>query len=155
MKSLYLKQKFRLIKDSLKKVKNANLSDPQLSSMLSSYLVVFISGIYEDCIESLFVQRAAKSQDKEVENLVKVFLHKHFRNPEYKRIKELVKALDPKHGKTLKSNIPKKSIDGIDSIVSNKNNVAHGQSSNATIKDVIQYHASAIRIFQELENILL
>ncbi|MBI4007928.1 MAG: hypothetical protein HY354_05465 [Planctomycetes bacterium] len=40
-------------------------------------------------------------------------------------------------------------------MVKNKNKVAHGGISNATLNDVIDYHNSAIKIFEELENILL
>lgn len=155
MKCEYLKNRFQFIEDSIKKVDAAGLNDPQLTSMLCSYLVVVISGIYEDCIECLFIQRAAKSHDKELEHFVEVMLHKHFRNPDFGKIKEFVKALDPGYAKKLDVNVSKKSIDGLNSIVEDKNDVAHGKFSYATLNDVRQYHTSAIEVFVELEKILL
>jgi len=155
MKCQYLIDKFKIINDALDKIKKSSIKDPELFSMLSSYLVVFISGIYEDCIEYLFIQRAGKNEDKELENLIKVLIDRHFRNPRYEKIKELVKALEPKYGNQLESKIDLKSKEGIDSIVSNKDNVAHGKTSNATLNDINIYHDNASKIFEELENILL
>lgn len=153
MKCQYLQDKFKIIDENIKKTKTS-VNDPHLASMLSDYLVVFISGIYEDIIEYLFVQRVGKTKDKEIENLVKTLIGRQFRNPEFGKVKKLVDALDSKYGIAL-SKLDKKHRDAIDSIVSNKNKVAHGGVSNATINDVAIYHNNALKIFEELENILL
>lgn len=155
MSSQYIQDKFKSISEALNKVKVASTSDPELASMLSSYIVVFISGIYEDCIEYLFIQRAAKTNDKDIENLVKNLINKQFRNPQYSKIVELLKALNPTYVAGLESKIKVSNKDGINSIVGNKNFVAHGKYCNATINDVFDYHNRAIKIFDELEKILL
>lgn len=154
MKSKYVKERFQFIEDSIKRVENANLNDAQLNSMLSSYLIVLISGIYEDCIESLFVLRAAKSRDKEITNFIKVFLSKHFRNPDFNKILNLLGSLNPNYAKRLKSQIALEAKEAINSIVRNKNRIAHGAYSNATISDIRYYHTSATAIFLELERVL-
>ena len=153
IKSEYLKEKFDLIQRNIKIIEEVN--DQKLASMLSSYLVVSISGAYEDCIEYLFIQRSGKSSDKEIQNLVKSLIDLHFRNPNYGNIKKMVKALDSKYGTILRDKIAAKNIDGINSIVTNKNNVAHGEVSNATIRDIKNYHENALKIFKVLEEILL
>jgi len=155
MKCQYLIAKFEIIDKAINKAKNVGLNDLELSSMLSSYLVVFISGIYEDIIEYLFTQRAGKNNDKEIENFVKTLIGKQFRNPEYRKIRELVGSLDPKYQSILESKIETKNKEGLNSIVYNKNNVAHGKISNATINDIEIYNKNAIKIFEELEHILL
>ena len=155
MKSQYLKDKFESIRDNIEKAENVSKSNPEIASMMSSYLVVFISGIYEDCVEYLFIQRAGKNNDKEIESLVKTFIERQFRNPEYERIKELLGALDHKYKTEFRSKLDIKNIEGINSIVTNKNSVAHGEVSNATLNDINTYHNNAIKIFEELENILL
>lgn len=155
MRCQYTIDKFKIIEEAINKSANASLVSPDISSMLSSYLVVFISGVYEDVIEYLFIQRAGKSNDKEIENFVKVIIDKQFRNPNYDNIRELIKGLDSKYQAILESRIDIKNKDGINSIVNNKNSIAHGRISNTTINDVATYHNSAIKIFEELENILL
>lgn len=155
MKSAYLERKFEEIQEAIGKAKQTSLLDVKLASMLSSYLVVFISGIYEDCIENLFVQRAGKSYDGELQNLVRTLINEQFRNPEYGKIKKLVKSLNTSYGNRMDSQINTKYIEGINSIVENKNKVAHGNPSNATLKDVEDYHNRAINVFKVLEDILL
>jgi len=154
MKSEYLKDKFTLIEENIKIAENVN--DPKLASMLSGYLVVSISGTYEDCIEYLFTQRAGKNNDKDIQNLVKTLIDQHFRNPNYENIKKLVGALGSKQKEIIQeiANTNGKSIDGLNSIVTNKNNIAHGKASNATLKDIKGYHQNTLKIFEVLESIL-
>lgn len=153
MKCQYVIDKFNLIDLDLNAVKTSTV-DPKLGSMLSSYLVVFISGIYEDCVEHLFVERAGKNNDQELRNFMEAAMHRSFRNPEYSNIKGLVKYLDSSYGKTLDSKARKNDIEGLNGIVTNKNLVAHGGVSNATLEDVIKFHKGAKNIFEALENIL-
>ena len=152
IKSEYLKEKFDSIQRNIKIAEEVN--DQKLASMLSSYLVVSISGTYEDCIEYLFIQRSGKNNDKEIQNFVKTLIDLHFRNPNYENIKKMVKALDSKYETILRDKIADKNIEGINSIVTNKNNVAHGKVSNATIRDIKNYHENALKIFKVLEEIL-
>jgi len=154
MKSQYLQNKFKIIDEAFIKAKTST-SDPQLAYMLSAYLVVFISGAYEDCIEYLFVKRAGKNNDKEIESLVKELIDRQFRNPNYDKITQLIKALNLGYVSILNSKIDTQSKTGINSIVQNKNKIAHGETSNATLNDVINYHNSATKIFEVLEDILL
>lgn len=154
MKCPYLHSKFILVEETLIKAK-ANQRDPKLASMLSGYLIVYLCGVYEDCIEYLFAERAGKHKDTELQSLMGTLMDRQFRNPEYRKIKELVNALNPSHGRMMDKNVDAKSIDAINSIVSNKNSIAHGKTSNATLIDVEGYHNNAVKIFDVLEKILL
>jgi len=153
MNSEYIKDKFNLIDDTIDKIKT--VQDKKLLSMLSNYLVVFISGIYEDCVEQLFIERACKNDDEQIQNLVKNLIDKHFRNPMYREVKKWVKYFDSKYVTTFQSKIDDKNIQAIDSIVENKNRVAHGENSNATFKDVNIWYNNSLKIFEVLEEILL
>lgn len=153
IKSQYLEDKFALIERNITIAKSVN--DLHLASMLSGYLVVSISGIYEDCIEHLFIQRAGKKNDREMQNLIKTLIDRHFRNPNYGKVKELVKALDSEQAENVLREIDIRSKQALDSIVNNKNNIAHGKVSNATIGDIEGYHEDVLEIFEALEKILL
>jgi len=153
IKSQYLEDKFALIKRNITIAKSVN--DLHLASMLNGYLVVSISGIYEDCIEHLFIQRAGKKNDREMQNLIKTLIDRHFRNPNYDKVKDLVKALDSEQAENVLREIDIRSKQALDSIVNNKNSVAHGKVSNATIGDIEGYHEDVLEIFEALEKILL
>lgn len=154
MKSPYLKDKFDDINEKLKEVKDISKSNPKVASMLTSYLVVFISGVYEDAVEHLFIERTKKVNDEEITQLVRTLIDQQFRNPTFEKIKDLAKALDTKYGNRL-AKIDTKHKEGLNSIVENKNRVAHGGISNATIEDMSDFHSRALKIFEELEKNLL
>lgn len=154
MKIQYVDDRFKEIQDSIDTVKNANLNDPKLSAMLSSYLVVFISGVYEDVIEYLFVERCKVTSDKQLELLVKNLADNFFRNPYYGELKKWLGFFDPLYAKELEGKMQMENKDGLNNIVDNKNKVAHGEYSSATISDVDLFHTNALKIFVELEKIL-
>ena len=156
MKSQYLKDKFGSITKAIDKARSVSVNDPELVSMLSAYLIVLISGTYEDCIEHLFVQRALKSGDKELKNFVEKLIGAHFRNPHYERIKKWINFLNPLYGEKLDSKINTKEREGINSIYTNRIDVAHyGKALKINLNDVTDYHSRSIKIFNVLENILL
>lgn len=154
MKDQYLKDKFDYISNKLKRAEKFSKNDPEIAVMLSSYLVVAIAGIFEDCVEHLFIKRTSKTNDSEIINLVQALISRNFRNPEYDKIKDLLSNLNPIYSSDLRSKIDNKNIDGLNSIVTNKNKVSHGEISNATIQDVKIYYENAKKFFEELEKIL-
>lgn len=151
--SKYLKEKFILIEENIEIAERVN--NLKFASMLSGYLVVYISGIYEDCIEYLFIQRAGINNDEEIKNFVKTLIDHHFRNPNYENIKKMVKALDPRYKDIFYEKINNENVVALNSIINNKNNIAHGKSSNATIREIKNYHKNTLKIFEVLEEILL
>jgi hypothetical protein len=156
MKNQYLNSKFSDIDAKFKKARKFSKNNPEIAAMLSSYLVVSISGVFEDCVEHLFIERVRTvTSDNEIVNLIKELIGQRFRNPNYKEIKGFLGYLDPNYERILDSKINEKNEFGLNSIVTNKNQVAHGGISNATIQDVETYYKDALKIFKELENILL
>ena len=158
MNCQYVKDRIREIAKNIGKIRTiqTSISDPQLNSMLNSYLVVFISGVYEDCIERLFNEKASKSQDPQVRNFVGQIVKNQFRNPNYENIKNFLGNFSQSYEQNLNSLVPQASKTAITSIVNNKNQVAHlGLRSNATLLDLKNWHQKSIVIFQELDRILV
>lgn len=148
-----VRTEFDSIDESIKKVEN-HTGDAEIASYLSSFLAVMICGVYEDCIEHLICQKAAKAQDPEVYQYVRSTIAESFRNPKFARIVEILTKFSRGYADALKNNIEDKSKVALDSIVENKNAVAHGRPSNVTILDIKDYHNRCIPIFESLENIL-
>jgi len=152
MKSHYLKEQFDKIDQNVQKIRKLAINNEELAPILTSYFIVFVCGIYENIVEDLFTQRAAKTGDPEIENFIRELMSTYFRSPSYEQIKNLVKRLK---GETYKLKTDPKSIDGLSWIVSNRKKVAHGEYSDATFGECVIWHNNAIKIFEELENILL
>ena len=101
----------------LKKSSAASAGDAELESYLSSYLVVFLSGIYEDCIEHLLAQRAAKSGDPEVSAYVQKILDETFRNPTFEKVMDVMKKFSQQYAAQLKAAVQARNAEAMNSIV--------------------------------------
>ena len=152
MKSQYLKDEFHKIDQSMQKIRNLAINNEELAPVLTSYFLVFICGIYENIVEHLFVQRAGKTEDKEIENFMREIMATYFRSPSYEQIKNLVKRLK---GETFELKADPKSIEGLSQIVQNRRKVAHGEYSDATLNDCAIWHKQAKIFFGNIEKILL
>ncbi len=150
----YLRHRFREIHHALKDAKEIHSAQPEAEQFLAGYLVVFISGVFEDCIERLFIERARLTEDEHLASFVEETMNKSFRNPTCENIKAFLGRLDRRHKDRLDRKVAGFYQDGLDAIVNNKNALAHGRSANATLREVIDYYFRARRVFQGLEDIL-
>ena len=144
---------FNSIDEAIRKIESY-AGDEEIASYLSSFLAVMICGIYEDCIEHLISQRAAKAQDSEIHQYVESTVADSFRNPRFSRIVEVLTKFSRVYADNMRSSIEEKSRVALDSIVDNKNAIAHGRPSNVTLSDIKDYHRRCIPIFEVLERIL-
>ena len=71
MKDPYIIARFQEIDAAIQRAKSSSAGDHYLQAILASYLVVLISGYYEDSVEYLVAVRAGKAGDAEVQNFVK------------------------------------------------------------------------------------
>lgn len=164
MKNPSLKAKFdnidRIIADGKKIINDLQSSSPtktvnsNIKSYIGGYATVAISGLYESCFKEMFEIRAKKANDQELTNFVNNVMDKNFRNPDYNKILEYLNKLDKKIGTKLKKKVQLVHSTALDSIVTNKNNIAHGKNSTITIDDVFGYHKRAMFIFNEIEKLI-
>jgi hypothetical protein len=132
----------------------SKVTDPQISSFLSSFLAVYSCGVYEDCIEYLVMERASKSGDSEVQEFVKQSIIKSFRNPNYENIKQLIGKFGSGYLSSLTTQVDNRLSTSIGSIITNKNDVAHAGQYKLALGDFIAYHSEAKKIFEILEKVL-
>lgn len=154
MKSQYVNDRLLEISRVSSRTSVFGAHDPELASYLSSYLAVFISGVYEDCIEHLFLERAERGTDPEVHNYVKSTLAQTFRNPTFQRIAEILTLFSRDYAHQLRRRVNARAQEAITSIVNNKNKVAHGETSNATLSEILDYHNNSYPILDIVEEIL-
>lgn len=158
MRSPYVISRFGEIDSAINKAKGlaGTVSDAEVHAFLARYIVVFASGIYEDCIEHLFTEFAKKYGNAEIGFFMSKMLHFHFRNPEYGALKGWLKYINSDYGDELDRKLTGTlgCKDALDSVVNNKNDVAHGRSCSATLGDVEMYHQRVLPIFDAVEDIL-
>ena len=158
MRSSYVTSRLGEIDNAITKAKStgSSSSDPEVQAFFARYIVVFASGVYEDCIEHLFTEFAKKNGNAEIAYFMSKILHLHFRNPDYGKLREWLKYINPDYGEKLDRQLT--GIVGcrlaLESIVNNKNDVAHGKACLATLSDVENYHQKVPPIFDAIEQIL-
>ena len=65
-------------------------TDPELGAHMAGYVSVLISGVVEDCIEHLVVQRARKVNDPQLQEFVRSSIAQQFRNPRSEDIANVI-----------------------------------------------------------------
>lgn len=154
MKNQYLVAWFARLDAAIQKAQASGKGDLELESFLASYLVVLISGAYEDCVEYLLGERAAKANDPELRKYVQVTLDRSFRNPTFKRVKEILGDFSSSYAEEFEKSVHGRAREAMNSIVNNRLSVSHGKPCTVTLGDVQGYHESAKTVFDALEGIL-
>ena len=71
------------------------------------------------------------------------------------KILGLLKYFGEDYRDTLASAVDKSWTEALDSIVNNKNDIAHGKGSKVTLSDAKSFHLQARKVFEELDKILM
>lgn len=154
MKSVCAKQVLDKIDLAILNINSfSNLSALE-ESYLAKFLVVFICGIYEEAIEIIINEKIARCNIPEATRYVSHNLERHFQNPKIQRIKALLSEFNTNWEKTIKVLSSQAKL-ALDSIVENKNNLAHGLSSNITLSEIIRYYNDSKIVIETIDNIVL
>ena len=105
MRSTYVLSRFTEIDSAIDKAKSVanSIGDLEVHAFFARYIVVFASGIYEDCIEHLFTEFAKKYGNAGIALFFSKMLDSHFRNPDYGSLKGLLRQVNPDYGDELET----------------------------------------------------
>ena len=154
MKDPYVEARFQEIEAVMQKAKSSSAGDVHLQAYLASYLVVLISGYYEDSVEHLVGVRAGKAGDADLQNFVKECAGKVFRSPKFENIRDLIGLFNISYKKTLEKQVEEKARSAIASIVNHRHSISHGKPIDVTLGEVETFHSNSKQVFEVLENIL-
>lgn len=126
----------------------------QEQAYLAKFLVVYICGIYEEIIETLVNEMVGKNNNAEINNFMESYLERHFRNPDVGAIKGLLGSFSS-NWKDAVDQLPKKNLSALDSIVTNKNVLAHGGAVNVTLNEIIAYYNDSKLVIEEVDKLIL
>lgn len=128
---------------------------PEIDSFLAQYLVVLIAGVYEETIEQQVRERVSKLKDAGIVNLVASLVHNSFRNPRYDSIAELLGKFGEQAKSNLKDNALSEDIDALNSIMNNRQAIAHGKDASVTMNDVVAYYAQSKKVIALVNEIIM
>jgi len=131
-----------------------NLSiDEYHRSHIAKYITVIISGVYEDLVKKGIEDFLNDNNIKvEVKNYINNTLKKSFRNPDAGNLKSLLKSFSKDWFDKITS-LGADKVAALDSVVNNKNLIAHGQNCNITYLELKDYYVKTREILTALDEI--
>lgn len=142
------------IDQTKKDIDSISGSNILIDSYLAKFLVVYICGIYEEAVEAIFVDFISRNSSRqEVATYARNSIDKSFRNPDSKKLIELVGTFGNSAWTAILKNMSTEKI-ALDSIVINKNNIAHGHESTITLLDVKKYYTESRPLIEKFDSLL-
>ena len=155
MNSKYVKAKLDFL-DSLFHDFETLAMDDYLRSHLAKYLTVLISGIYEDAIKNFIIELAQRRDiSKELKEYILNQVDLSFKNPNSENVFKFLKKFSAEWAENFKIKTTQTQREALDAVVSNKNLIAHGDSSEITFADIEQHYQNSKEVLNYLDNLIL
>lgn len=124
-------------------------SDPQVQSDYAKYLVIRVSGLVEQvAIEVVLTHVNAQASPTVVAHTA--WRMQTFQNPNVERVLQLVGSFDRRWRDDLDAAVSDSERQALGSVRTQRNRVAHGQSSTVSLSQVGQYYADVKRLLAKL-----
>ena len=127
-------------------------SDLELQSDFARYLCVLVSGYIEKAVVEFIREHAREAGTPTLQRFVEHHT-KNFWNPKASRIQELLGSFEPRWRKELEKFLVDERKDAVDSIVSQRNKIAHGDSVELTYNRISKYYQQAQLVIDRVEEL--
>jgi hypothetical protein len=127
------------------------LPDPEVQAHWARYLCILVSGFVESSVREVYRQYARNKAAPNVANFVEGRL-KGFQNPKMEKILELTRLFSPEWEATLRLAVEGEPKDAVDSIVANRNRIAHGEDVSVSYANIRAYYMSSTKVIQLIED---
>jgi hypothetical protein len=129
----------------------SNIQEIELKSHWSRYLCVLVAGFVEVSIQTIFCDYARKSSSPHVSNYVNSKL-KRFINPNMQDIIELAGMFNSRWGEMLEQGSQGELKDAVDSVMANRNQIAHGENVGISYVRIKEYYNSILKLIDFVES---
>lgn len=129
----------------------STVQDDELKAHLSKYFCVRISGYLENALKLLVANYSEGSSQKPVANYLQNDL-KNVTNLSEEKIQKVLTKFSEDWCVNFKSKVSEQQLQSLNSIISNRNSIAHGQQDNISYKVIGQYYSDLKEIVKALKN---
>lgn len=126
-------------------------ADDELASHLSKYLCILVSGYIESSVREIMYDYAKNKSHQNVANFVLSKL-KRLGNPKIDPILQLVGSFSVEWRKSVENEIDDELKDAVDSIVTNRNQIAHGVDIGITFGRINDYYEKTVKVIKIIET---
>jgi len=125
--------------------------DIELQSHWARYLCILVSGFLETSVKAIYSQYASEKAAPNVANYVTRRLER-FTNPNMEDILILTGMFNEEWRKQLESTTEGELRDAVDSIVANRNQIAHGANVGISFVTIKNYYKSVVKVVNRIES---
>lgn len=126
-------------------------TDPELISHWTQYLCVLMSGMIEVSVQESFSEYARARSERRVSSYVDKQVS-YLQNPKMEKIISLAAPFDPVWAESLRAQTQGQLKDAVDSIVANRNSIAHGDPVGLSFSRLQEYHKSVCRVLDLVQS---
>ena len=130
----------------------ANSLSDENQARLAQLMTVWISGYLEVICRDILLTYVEETSDKGVARFVGSRL-KRIRSPEAKNILDLVRSFDEERAEKLKKFLEGEIKESVDSVVNLRHQIAHGRSTNTTIKTTKKQFDDSQKLEEKLREL--
>ncbi len=124
---------------------------PELQAHFARYLCILVSGFLENAIVAIYTTYARDKSVPFVANYVETQLGR-LQNPNMERILQVTGSFNPLWRDEIKEHVPAEVKDSVNSIVSVRNKIAHGESTGITYITIKQYYDNVLKLIAFLRR---
>jgi RiboL-PSP-HEPN len=153
MRNRELTKQYNQIKKLIEKAKTLPTDDFELQGHWGRYLCVLVSGFLENAISEVYIAFVSKSASPHVVRYT-VYLLNRIQNPKAKKFIETAQSFKAEWGSELERYFlddPSRK-NAIDTIMSNRHQIAHGKDSNISVSKVSQHLEKCVETIRFIEN---
>ncbi len=125
--------------------------DQEVFSLLTRYLCILVSGYIEASVRDIVCGYVQVTSHKNVANFVANRL-KHLTNLKMENILQLIGSFNPVWRVSVEKAVDEELRDAINSVVNNRNNIAHGVDVNLRFSEINDYYAKTVKVMKILEK---
>lgn len=126
--------------------------DSELQSDFARYLCVLVSGFLEKAIGELVLEHTRRQASPSLQRFVE-FQTRRLTNVNAQRLQDLLGTFDSEWRQNLEGFLIDERKDAVDSIVSLKNSIAHGQSVGVTFVRVKEYYKQILFVVERVAEL--
>lgn len=153
MKSLEISRRISAIEALMKSIQGSTAGDIELQSHWAKYLCVVASGFLEKSLVGIYSDFCGKAASQSVARYAASRL-RTIQNPNARVFVEVASAFDKAWGSALQAFLEEDGrAEAIDSIVSNRHKIAHGNPSDITLARLKAYFAKTVDVLEFLETL--
>lgn len=132
-------------------------STSSLHKHLTEYSLIVCSGTLEQAFKNIIADHVTRGSSPEIVQYIDKTIRRCGANPSKSKIVEMLEKFNSAWGRQFKqetSRLSQRDIDSLESLVKERNLLAHGDSVSISLNCVIEYYCRARNVVGKLESFL-